>query len=113
MKERGNTLKSLVIVIGTLAVVGFIGYTYLTRDASIDESSLLIVESPTASGVDGDLLKALQQLRTIKLDSAIFSDPSFRSFEDFGTRLTPQSPGRPNPFAPIGASSSGVLPASE
>lgn len=109
MKERGNTSKSLLIALAVIAAVGFFGYLYLTREPSV-EDDLLLVESSGTTGVDGDLLKALQELRTIKLDLAIFSEPVFRSFQDFGNQLTPQTPGRPNPFAPI-TSSTGVTPA--
>ncbi len=112
MKERGNTSKSLLITLGIIAALGFLGYLYLTRDTAV-ETDLLIVESATgATGVDGDLLKALQELRTIKLDLAIFNDPTFRSFEDFGNQLTPQEPGRSNPFAPI-SGSTGITPSQD
>jgi len=109
MKERGNTIKNLVIAIGVLAALGVVGYMYITRDASVD-ADLLVVESADQSvGVDGDLLRALQELRTIKLDTTIFNDQVFRSFIDFGTVLTPQQTGRDNPFAPI-SGSVGVTP---
>lgn len=100
MKEQGNAIKSLVIAVGILAAVGFLGYLYLSREAVVEES-LLIVEAPDSGAVDGDLLRALQELRTIKLDTTIFENSVFRSFYDFGTQIAPQDKGRPNPFAPV------------
>jgi hypothetical protein len=111
MKERGNTTKSLLIAVAILGAIGFGGYAYINRDASVS-TDLLVAESAGASGLDGDLLKALQQLKTIKLNTNIFQDPVFRSFFDFGTTIQRQETGRQNPFAPVGVSSTVSAPAS-
>jgi hypothetical protein len=49
-----------------------------------------------------DLLAALALLRTLQLDTALFSDPAFRSLSDWGKDIPPQPVGRRNPFAPLG-----------
>jgi hypothetical protein len=100
MKERGNISKGLVVAAGFILAVISGGYFYLARDSAPAES-LLLVQSANETGVDGDLLKALRELKVIKFDTTIFKDPIFRSFYDFGTELTPQPRGRPNPFAPV------------
>ncbi|MFA6158779.1 MAG: hypothetical protein WC763_04140 [Candidatus Paceibacterota bacterium] len=105
MKERGNTVQSLLIAIGALAVLGFVGYLYITRDTTAS-TDLLVVQDSGTVGVDSDLLKALGQLKAIRLDTTIFSDPVFRSFFDFSTQLVDQPKGRPNPFAPLNAPAS-------
>lgn len=107
MKERGNTTKSLLIAVAILGAIGFGGYAYIQR-GSTTSVDLLVAESAGSSNLDGDLLKALQQLKTIKLNTTIFQDAVFRSFLDFGTVIQKQDTGRPNPFAPIGAGSSNV-----
>jgi hypothetical protein len=110
MKERGNTTKSLLIAIAILGAVGFGAYAYINRGAP-ETTDLIVVDTSNATGVDGDLLQALQQLRVIKLDTSIFGEPLFRSFLDFGTEIAPQPRGRQNPFAPVGSTS--IAPASQ
>jgi hypothetical protein len=105
MKERGNTTKSLLIAVAILAALGFGGYTYINRGSAVSPDLLVAESAGSSSGLDGDLLKALQQLKTIKLNTKIFQDPVFRSFFDFGTTIQRQETGRPNPFAPVSASS--------
>jgi len=109
MKERGNTTKSLLIAVAILGAVGFGAYAYINRGAPEATDDLIVIDTSGATGVDGDLLQALQQLRVIKLDTTIFGEPLFRSFLDFGTEITPQPRGRQNPFAPVGSTS--VAPA--
>ncbi len=105
MKERGNTTKSLLIAVAILAALGFGGYEYINRDSAASTDLLVSEASGSSSGLDGDLLKALQQLKTIKLNTGVFQDPVFRSFFDFGTTIQRQEIGRQNPFAPVGNAS--------
>ena len=64
--------------------------------------------SPDGGGASAalgqDLLAALALLKTIRLDTSIFSDGVFASLSDWGKTITPQPVGRRNPFAPLGAS---------
>ena len=91
--------KKILIVI--IIIIAAIGYTILFGG---EEDKLLISESVNAAGKteDNELISLLIGLRSINLDGSIFSDPVFRSLEDFGQKLTPESAGRNNPFAPIG-----------
>ena len=69
-----------------------------------------------AASVSKELLVTLTNLRTIRLDDSIFSDPSFISLADYGVTIPPQPVGRRNPFAPLpmfspgGASPGSVIP---
>lgn len=56
----------------------------------------------TTSPVSQEILATLGNLRTIKLDNSIFSDPLFISLSDFGVNIPPAAAGRRNPFAPVG-----------
>lgn len=105
MKERGNTTKNLLIAVAILAAIGFGGYTYINRGSEVSPDLLVAESTGSTSDLDGDLLKALQQLKVIKLNTKVFQDPVFRSFFDFGTTIQQQETGRPNPFAPVGAPS--------
>ena len=42
------------------------------------------------------------ELQPITFDTAVFSDPRFNALVDISTPVTPQPPGRLDPFAPVG-----------
>ena len=96
LKKYKNKILIVVIII-----VAAIGYNILFGG---EENNLLMSESVNAVGKteDDELISLLINLRSINLDESIFSDPVFRSLEDFGQKLAPESVGRNNPFAPIG-----------
>lgn len=99
-------IKNIIIVL-VIAGVGFFGYNYLTRkDTSSD--SLIQQESVNTSKMGAEVLTALNQLKTLKLDSAIFKDEVFVSLQDFSKPLSPEPVGRVNPFSPIGVESGSV-----
>lgn len=61
-----------------------------------------LTTTPTAAaGPDQDLVALLFELKGIRLDSALFSDPLFQSLKDFGKDLVSEPVGRVNPFAPL------------
>ncbi len=99
MKEK-SSIKNLVIVGVVILAIAGAGYFYATRDQSPD-TLLVASSSGGSSSVDQDLLASLQQLKLLKLDDSIFSNPIWRSLSDFGQTIPPQTPNRPNPFAPL------------
>lgn len=103
---RNNLISILVFIV---CVAGAVAYkTYMTGNSSD-------IVTTAESDVSGEqVLIALNRLRAVSFDTAIFSDPVFVSLVDFGTVIAPQPVGRPNPFAPIGGrfqSSSSAKPA--
>lgn len=93
--------KTLILIIG-IAIIAGAAYTILSGEG---DDALLVAESPnnTASAEESNLLSFLLDLRQVVLDESIFSDPVFKSLEDFGQELTAEPVGRDNPFAPIGS----------
>lgn len=91
-------------VVGGLVLV--LGYYIWSSQGS---SPLLSSSDEGTSAVSQELLMTLGKLRTIKLDTNIFSDPAFVSLTDFGVTIPPEAAGRRNPFAPVGV---GALPQS-
>lgn len=62
------------------------------------------VSSSTAASPDQDFLPLLFNVKNIKLDDAIFSDPAFMTLTDSSIILIPEeNEGRLNPFAPLGS----------
>lgn len=61
------------------------------------------------SDVGNEFVGLLLNMRNIKLDSSLFTKPSFKSLENFTSVLIPEGDeGRANPFAPIGQDSSQI-----
>lgn len=95
-----NLLKKNMVVIGVIAAVLALLYYFYSSGSS----SPLLTNAATAgtSPVSQEILATLGNLRTIKLDNSIFSDPLFKSLSDFGVTIPPAAAGRRNPFAPVG-----------
>lgn len=117
MPKIRNIIIFIVIVIALI-----LGYIFFIKPSSSDQANLV---STTASGVStsttgtinanatsavsGDFLALLLNVKTIKLDDAIFSDSAFSSLHDSSITLTPDgTEGRPNPFAQFGNDSVSV-----
>lgn len=100
-------LKNKYVSGGVVAVV-VLGLAYYVW-TSTGSSDLLTTADATTSPVSQELLLTLGRLRTIKLDAAIFTDPTFTSLTDFGVTIPPEASGRRNPFAPVGTG--GTVPA--
>lgn len=86
--------------IGFLVIVLllFAGYQFFFAEP---EGSVVTVTQTPGAGPDQDLVALLFELRAIRLDNEIFSDPLFTSLADFGQELVPEPTGRQNPFAPL------------
>lgn len=91
--------KKMIIILGIL-VVATIGYTVMIGNT---DDSLLVSESSADenSMLQNELLALLLEIRSIKLDESILSDPAFQGLEDFGQNIVPEPIGRENPFAPV------------
>jgi hypothetical protein len=102
--------KKMIIILGII-VIAAIAYTLMIGNT---DDSLLVSEGPVSGSGDSELqnelLALLLEIRSIKLDESILSDPVFISLEDFGQEIIPEPVGRENPFAPVKASELGVLP---
>ena len=107
-------IKNIIIflAIGTIFVLIYIFFIKKTTPTD----SLITSSSSDAVGVEQtgsttenalvaeDFLSILLSVKSIKLDSSIFSDNAFQSLRDSSIILTPDgNEGRKNPFAPIGS----------
>ncbi len=86
-------MAGLVVVV--VLALAYFAYTSLSSPSP----TTIVQENP----VSQNLLVALSNLHTIKLNGAIFQDPAFQSLSDFGVTIPPQPTGRRNPFAPLGS----------
>jgi len=99
--------KNMVIIGIVIAAAGVLYYFY----SSDSGGALLTSSEGTDSPVSQEILATLGNLRTIRLDNSIFSDPLFMSLSDFGVTIPPAAAGRRNPFAPVGQNGPAAAPA--
>ncbi|MBI5134284.1 MAG: hypothetical protein HZA81_02780 [Candidatus Taylorbacteria bacterium] len=104
MQQRSHTARNLIIALIAIGLVLFAGYAYIKRDRIPDTGLLTSSASGQEQAVEGDLLSALFELKRLKLDDSLFRDPIWSSLTDFSKTLAPETPGRPNPFAPFAGS---------
>lgn len=107
----GKILNITIIVL----ILGALVYAYMSFTGAEPEpqgffapgsEGALPAEDPgsTTGGVapGDDFVALLIDLQQIKLDTAFFTSALYASLKDFSRELTPVTPGRANPFAPIG-----------
>lgn len=94
--------KNLIISIAVIIVLFAAGWWYFGQGSSSDQS---LLSSSTASSNDS-LLSTLNQLKSLTLDSSIFTEPAFEALQSNTVVLPTVPSGRPNPFAPL----PGLLP---
>mgnify|MGYP003394305743 FL=1 len=92
---------TIILIVGGLLVAGVVWYSFLRERQP--EALLQSEDLTTGNAIDSDVVAVLLQLRAVSLSGTIFTDPVFRSLQDFGSPVVPEPVGRPNPFAPIGS----------
>jgi hypothetical protein len=95
--------KNLVLVIILVALILGAAWYLQSRDAAEAPGEVTrTVNDQTVGAIGADILTALNQLNTLKLDRSLFQSRLFLKLRDFSRPIEPQVVGRPNPFAPIG-----------
>lgn len=106
----------LLIIAFVIILICAGGYYYATSGTAPASTGGLQTSTPASASSSsasldvndaalGDkFLSLLLNMRSIKLDQSIFSDPAYLSLRDFTTAIPADTnPGRANPFAPIGS----------
>ena len=79
----------------------------LTTTTAAGVAPVASTSSGQAPAIGSNFLSILLNVKNIKLDDSIFSDPAFLSLHDSSILLISDgTEGRPNPFAPIGSDTS-------
>ena len=93
----GSFFKNFIALAGLLAIAAA-GYYLIVikREATIEGNNAFVVSQ--AERETQEFLSRLDDLRTIELSSAIFSDPRFTTLSDFTDTVEAVSYGRDNPF---------------
>ena len=95
-----NFLKQYSTVISFVVIVAVLYGGYALFFAESTEPVVEVTEINASP--DQDLIALLFELKSIRLDSALFEDQLFKALKDFGRDLVSEPVGRPNPFAPLG-----------
>ena len=106
------------LIISTIAIVLGVTYSYIINGSSTDvahgqtndsslASSAPVSSTDSTSTSNGQIvsdtafLATLASLKTIKIDTSLFTDDSFKSLKNNAVAIQPVVAGRINPFAPI------------
>lgn len=101
-----SNLKIIIIVL-VVAGIAFFGYNYFGKTST--STDVLVRESALdSSKIGAEVLVALNQLKTLKLDADVFKDKTFMSLVDYSKPLNAEPVGRVNPFSPIGIENGSV-----
>jgi hypothetical protein len=119
-----SIIRNIIILI-VVFIIGVVGYSVFFKKAttpstgSLQTSSGLDASAAAGSGseagsesdlvVGKEFLSLLLNIRSIKLDDSIFTSKAFTTLQDFSRPIPVDSnPGRPNPFAPLGADGAAI-----
>lgn len=92
-----SSKKNLIISIVVIVVIAVLGYWYFSSNSSSNEP---ILSNSTVSSSD-TLLSTLNELKSLSLNSSIFTEASFEALTNNTVTLPTVASGRPNPFAPL------------
>ena len=92
------------IIIAAVLIISFIIYSTFFTGSREDDLLTSSVQQSSAEIVGSEIINALNQIESLKLDRDIFDDPVYRSLKDKSQDIAPEPIGKPNPFSPIGSS---------
>ncbi len=103
----------IIVVIVVLLVAGFFAYSYFfvkNGDLGISVGGLMKTDVSSITDVNTPVtqtfLNQLAVIKTIDLKNDVLKDPVFAGLVDSSRDLGSETPGRPNPFAPLSTSTS-------
>ena len=99
--------KKTVVVIIIIIVVALIAYFYYEGTLPATDSTLQVsTASQNGQAVGANVLSLLSQIKSLKIDTTIFTDPAYQTLRDYTVAIPQENVGRSNPFAPIPGMSS-------
>lgn len=97
MTTSRTTVILIVLALLVLAAAG-----YMLFGAPSEESALGPTGAP-GSEAEMTFLTLTAQIDPVAFDTSVLDDPRFKALRDIRTAITPETPGRADPFAPLGA----------
>ena len=95
-----SSSKSWIWIIVIIAVAGG-GYFWWSGSASSSTGSLEVNTNDATGVLGSQVLGLLNQVRSLNIDTKLFTNKAYLSLHDFSITIPPQTIGRANPFAPF------------
>ena len=95
--------KTLLITGGVVVLLIIIVWMMIGggSGSKTDTSLVAVASDPVELIIGREMLAALDKMKSVKLDTSFFSNPVYKSLEDFTVQIPKQPIGRRDPFAPI------------
>jgi hypothetical protein len=99
-----HTNKKRIFTASVMVLVIFSYFRISQNETRAQEPSVApdAVPGQAVNPAGAEILALLTEMKSIRLDEGLFSDPTFQSLQDTSVELNPEPKGRPNPFAPLG-----------
>ena len=107
MNQNSSLIKTIIVIIA-IGGIGFLGFSYMSRDVQ-NSNDITVTQSGETASIGAEVLSALNQFKQLNLDGSIVSNQTCQSLKDFSRAIPPQSIGRHNPFAPAGSDTVGTV----
>ncbi|OGI82007.1 hypothetical protein A3I95_03425 [Candidatus Nomurabacteria bacterium RIFCSPLOWO2_02_FULL_44_12] len=106
-----------IIIFATIGIALILVYIFFIKNSPEEDNLVSTTNTPVPGvtppetsqeiAVGQEFLSLLLNIKNIKLNDGIFSDPAFATLHDSSIVLIQEgNEGRPNPFAPIGSDNS-------
>jgi hypothetical protein len=103
-----NTKNIIIGLLALLAIGGAVYYFFFNNSAPTVVTDSL---APSATELASqDIIVMVEKLKTVSIESSLFSEPIFTSLRDFSVPLLQENQGRLNPFSRIGIELPGAIP---
>lgn len=94
------TRNTIILGILGLLILGAAGYLLFGKGSTTDGVSA--TAGPT-SAVEQTFINLTAQLSPVSFNTSILTDARFNALQDLKTAVIPETTGRTDPFAPLGA----------
>lgn len=95
--NKGSKTPYIILTI----VVIFLVLAYLYWSGTKVPDSLTLDVSIDTQAVGSRVLRLLNEIDSLHVDSSLFSDSSYKTLRDYTVDIPSLPVGRPNPFSPI------------
>ncbi|MES2216735.1 MAG: hypothetical protein V4481_05595 [Patescibacteria group bacterium] len=94
--------STILIIIVIVLIGGAVFFFFQGNSTPADEGSLSVENNPEVQASAARVLALLNQIKSLKIDPALFTSPEFQTLRDYSVPIPELEVGkRPNPFAPL------------
>ena len=95
--------KKTLYTIGGLVVIVILFWLFMRGggDSDVDSALTEVASDPVELIIGREMLSALDQMKSVKLDNKFFDSKAYSSLRDFTVEIPKQPIGRRDPFAEI------------